>query len=156
MVFVWTYRFPFSGLGPRYHQVPAEKLRVSRAMAAMGSWSLEVVNHGILSAVHQELSSIPHLEKPPLEEGRSHQERDGKGADVWWWKEKQPIGFVILGLMVFVSLVFGCFFLMVFPFSIKSIELRKMLWLHAHEAPGTKTWALAVQGGSHDGSALSH
>lgn len=37
-------------------------------------WSkVEVVNHGILSAVHQEMSSIPHLEKPPLEPGRSNE-----------------------------------------------------------------------------------
>ncbi len=34
---------------------------------------VEVVNHGILSAVHQEMSSIPHLEKPPLEPGRSNE-----------------------------------------------------------------------------------
>lgn len=33
--------------------------------------SAEVVNHGILSAVHQEMSSIPHLEKPPMEVGQT-------------------------------------------------------------------------------------
>lgn len=37
--------------------------------------SANVVNHGILSAVHQEMSSIPHLEKPPLEAGRTNQEQ---------------------------------------------------------------------------------
>eukprot|EP00435_Cladocopium_sp_Y103_P037215 s766_g9.t2 len=36
--------------------------------------SANVVNHGILSAVHQEMSSIPHLEKPPLEAGRTNEE----------------------------------------------------------------------------------
>lgn len=28
-----------------------------------------IVNHGILSAVHQEIAAIPHLEKPPIPEG---------------------------------------------------------------------------------------
>merc|ERR1719359_657747 len=32
--------------------------------------SANVVNHGILSAVHQEQASIPHLQKPAVEEGR--------------------------------------------------------------------------------------
>eukprot|EP00933_Yihiella_yeosuensis_P046398 TRINITY_DN41914_c0_g1_i1.p1 TRINITY_DN41914_c0_g1~~TRINITY_DN41914_c0_g1_i1.p1 ORF type:complete len:391 (+),score=58.21 TRINITY_DN41914_c0_g1_i1:73-1245(+) len=33
--------------------------------------SANVVNHGILSAVHQEMAAIPHLEKPAIEEGRT-------------------------------------------------------------------------------------
>eukprot|EP00913_Durusdinium_trenchii_P013875 g13026.t1 len=37
--------------------------------------SANVVNHGILSAVHQEMSSIPHLEKPPMEVGQTLEEQ---------------------------------------------------------------------------------
>ena len=33
----------------------------------------QVVNHGILSAVHQEMSSIPHLEKPPMAPGQTRE-----------------------------------------------------------------------------------
>ncbi|CAE7615420.1 unnamed protein product, partial [Symbiodinium necroappetens] len=35
--------------------------------------SANVVNHGILSAVHQETSAIPHLVKPPIPEGQTPQ-----------------------------------------------------------------------------------
>jgi len=34
-----------------------------------------IVNHGILSAVHQEIAALPHLVKPPIEEGRSNMEQ---------------------------------------------------------------------------------
>lgn len=37
--------------------------------------SANVVNHGILSAVHQEVSSIPHLVKPDIPEGRDIMEQ---------------------------------------------------------------------------------
>jgi len=37
--------------------------------------SANVVNHGILSAVHQETSAIPHLVKPPIPEGQTPQEQ---------------------------------------------------------------------------------
>lgn len=37
--------------------------------------SANVINHGILSAVHQEMAAIPHLEKPPMEKGRDVKEQ---------------------------------------------------------------------------------
>jgi len=48
--------------------------------------SANVVNHGILSAVHQELSALPHLVKPPLEPGRSVQEQK-----LGPWQYKGPV-----------------------------------------------------------------
>eukprot|EP00747_Dinoflagellata_sp_TGD_P208085 gnl/TRDRNA2_/TRDRNA2_81602_c0_seq2.p1 gnl/TRDRNA2_/TRDRNA2_81602_c0~~gnl/TRDRNA2_/TRDRNA2_81602_c0_seq2.p1 ORF type:complete len:390 (+),score=56.10 gnl/TRDRNA2_/TRDRNA2_81602_c0_seq2:46-1215(+) len=37
--------------------------------------SANVINHGILSAVHQELGAIPHLVKPPIADGRDIMEQ---------------------------------------------------------------------------------
>ena len=54
--------------------LPVKISLISRSTTGDICWAkVEVVNHGILSAVHQEMSSIPHLEKPPLEPGRSNE-----------------------------------------------------------------------------------
>jgi len=45
--------------------------------------SANVVNHGILSAVHQEMASIPHLVKPPMAPDRSPNEMK---LDAWLFK----------------------------------------------------------------------
>lgn len=48
--------------------------------------SANVINHGILSAVHQEVAAIPHLEKPPLPPGR-----DPKEQKLGPWRYKAPV-----------------------------------------------------------------
>lgn len=48
--------------------------------------SANVVNHGILSAVHQEVAAIPHLAKPPIPAGRDVMEQKLPA-----WEYKGPL-----------------------------------------------------------------
>lgn len=48
--------------------------------------SANVINHGILSAVHQELAALPHLEKPALQPGQDVMEQKLPA-----WEFKAPV-----------------------------------------------------------------